>query len=135
MARLTLKEYEEAERCFLQAVELNPAVKFYYNNLAVACMNQRKYLRAYGYLKIALSLDPSYVKALSNMAVTCFHLYRFREAYGFYQRAQKTDPAYSSTRFEINRVIRRVEELQKEDPKNRDIQRILLLLKEKQGRD
>lgn len=129
-AFLKEKNYSEAEKYFHLAIAENPAVKFYYNNLAVACMNMGRYRDAYRPLQIAISMDPRYVKALSNMAVTCFHLFKFQEAFSCYIRAKRVDREYAHQRFELSRVVERMEQIKKENPDNREIDQMLKYLKD-----
>ena len=123
------KRYSEAETFFSLAAGINPANKFYHNNLAVAYMNQGKYSKAYSRLQIAIALDKSYVRALSNMAVTCFHLFKFREAYSYYCKVNSIDTAYALDRFDRSRVIDRIESLKKENPQKKELYFILRHLK------
>lgn len=118
-------KHAEAEKYILDAIKLDPSVKFYYNNLAVIYIHQKKYKEASQQLDIALSIDPNYVKALSNQSIVSFYRYRFKEAYSFYQQAQKADKAYADARFERTRVTAKVAELQQSDPDNQDLKAIM----------
>lgn len=119
------KRYHEAEIFFLRAAQQQYGSKHYHNNLAVAYMNQGKYLKAYSRLQIAIALDEGYIRALSNMAVTCFHLFKFREAYSYYRKVLSLDTEYARYRFDRNRVIKKIESLKRENPRNKDLYYIL----------
>jgi tetratricopeptide (TPR) repeat protein len=99
-------EYGKAEEYFLLAIENNPAVKFYYNNLAAVYMKRGDYNSAYASLNRCIAIDGSYAKALANMTVTTFRLNRYLESYTYYKKALKADPVYTKKRFEKNRVVR-----------------------------
>jgi tetratricopeptide (TPR) repeat protein len=125
IGHLRKNDLAAAERCFSESIKKNPAVKHYYNNLAVTCMRRKEYARAYDLLKKAVSMDPQYAKALSNMSITCFYLSRFYEAYGYYLQARNADHVYIDERFERSRVIERIKELQRENPGNDDYRKML----------
>ncbi|GEM_PF-3672098 len=122
---LKKNKFREAERCFLLAIEKNPRNKYYYNNLAVAYINQGNYGDARRRLSSALELDPAYAKALANMAVSSFYQLKFSEAYSYYLRARAADGAYAKQRFDAAKALPRLEKLSRENPENRDYRRIL----------
>lgn len=122
---LKKNKFREAERCFLLAIEKNPRNKYYYNNLAVAYINQGNYGDARRRLSLALELDPAYAKALANMAVSSFYQLKFSEAYSYYLRARAADGAYAKQRFDAAKALPRLEKLSRENPENRDYRRIL----------
>ncbi len=124
-------EYQKAEEYFKRAINIDPTVKYFHNNLSVVYMNQGRYNSAYKQLKIAIALDDRYVKALSNMAITCFHLFKFHEAYTYYQNARSADASYTSDRFQKARVIAKVERLYEENPDEKRLGLILDYLKKK----
>lgn len=125
LAFLRSGNYGGAERCFRRAIDLNPGVKFYYNNLGVSLMKQNRHGKAYNALQRAVEIDPQYAKALSNLAITCFYMARFSEAYRYYIRARDANSAYVDARFERNRVRKKVEEIQRQNPGNEDYKRII----------
>jgi Flp pilus assembly protein TadD len=118
-------DYVGAERCFRRAIELNPRVKFYHNNLGVSLMKQSRHGKAYDAFQGAVEIDPRYAKALSNLAITCFYMARFNEAYRYYIRARDANSAYVDARFERNRVRKKVEEIQRQNPGSGDYKRII----------
>ncbi len=124
------KKYLEAEKYFLKAIAINPAVKYYYNNLSVTYINQEKYVEAYNNLKIAILLDPYYVKALSNMAITCFYRFKFFESYHYYLKARETNREYTIKRFDRKKAEIKIAELHKKNPGNKTLEKILIHLKQ-----
>lgn len=103
---LKKSKYHKAEEYFLMAIEKNPTVKYYHNNLAAVYMKRGDYNRAYASLNRCISIDGNYVKALANIAITAFRLSRYLESYAYYKRALKADPVYTRKRFEKNRVMK-----------------------------
>jgi tetratricopeptide (TPR) repeat protein len=122
-------EYKNAQRYFLSAIRKNPSVKYYYNNISVACIKLKDYKKARKYLQVAIAIDPAYVKALSNMAVVCFYQLRFREAYHYYSMARRVDDRYIDKRFEFGRIVKGIERIQDENPENSELKLILRYLK------
>lgn len=118
LERLHACDFSSAELLFADAVNKNPGVKHYHNNLAVSLMRQGKYEEARGPLKKAISIDPEYAKALSNMAIVCFRLSRYREAYGYYRLSFRADREYTDARFARDRISREVDQLMEKDPGN-----------------
>jgi len=118
LERLHACDFSSAELLFADAVNKNPGVKHYHNNLAVSLMRQGKYEEAIGPLEKAISIDPEYAKALSNMAIVCFRLSRYREAYGYYKLSRSADREYTQSRFSRDRVGREIDRLREEDPGN-----------------
>ncbi len=129
LLKLKEKEYTDAKRYFMLAIRKNPSVKYYYNNISVACIRLRDYKRARNYLRIAIAIDPCYVKALSNMAVVCFYQLRFRDAYRYYLMARRVDNRYTDERFKFGRIIEGVERVSDENPENNELKLILRHLK------
>ena len=113
---------------FRQAIELEPAEKHYYNNMAAACIRTGDFASAEKYLLIALNMDPAYTRALSNMAVVMFRTGRYSEAYKYYNLAKKSDPGYAAQRFERKKVLLRLKELSAENPGDRNLKRIILYI-------
>ena len=118
LERLHACDFSSAELLFADAVNKNPGVKHYHNNLAVSLMRQGKYEEAIGPLEKAISIDPEYAKALSNMAIVCFRLSRYREAYGYYKLSRSADREYTEVRFARDRISREVDQLMEKDPGN-----------------
>lgn len=130
MGFLKLREgkYLKARGFFLSAIRKNPSVKYYYNNISVACIKLRDYRMARRYLQAAIAIDPHYVKALSNMAVVCFYQLRFREAFHYYSLARRIDNRYTDKRFEFSKIVKGVERVRDENPDNSELRIILQYL-------
>ena len=122
---LAKRDFPGAVTRFQQAITLDPSVKFYYNNIAVACMNQGLYHQAAAHLERALSLDGHYPRALTNMAICRFHLSEYRGAYHYYRRAVAADRAYTGERFNLAKVIVGMEKLQRDNPDDEKLKVIL----------
>lgn len=113
---------------FTRAIELDPSVKYYHNNLAAAYIRMKDYAAAEKHLLIALNMDPGYTRALSNMAVVMFRTGRYSDAYNYYMLAKKSDPSYAEKRFERRKVLARLKELSAENPGDRNLKRIILYI-------
>ncbi len=96
----------ESEPLFRKAIAGRMDVKYYYNNLAVSLMMQKRYPEAVPQLEAALKLDRSYIKALSNLAVCYFHMARYRESYRYYRLAKELDSTYVKKRFTRDKIKR-----------------------------
>ena len=125
LEKLKEKKYFDAEQYFLNAIVKNPVIKYYYNNLSVAYMNQERYNEAYGNLKVAIRIDPDYVKALSNMVITCFYMLKFIESYKYYLAARKADREYTVKRFDKRKAELRIREIYRKNPDNKNLKKIL----------
>lgn len=122
---LAKKDFAAARILFLRAIDLDATVKFYHNNIAVACMNLGMYREAVVHLEKAINLDQNYARALSNMAICCFHLAEYRKAYGFYRRASTADRPYMEERFSLAKVITGMEKIHRENPDNTALKSII----------
>jgi Flp pilus assembly protein TadD len=125
MELLANRDFPGAAARFQLAITLDPSVKFYHNNIAVACMNQGLYLQAAAHLERALSLDGHYARALTNMAISRFHLSEYRGAYHYYRKAVAADRAYTGERFNLAKVILGMEKLQRDNPDDEKLKVIL----------
>ena len=130
MEYLEAGNLEKAEECFRRAIVINSAEKKYYNNLAVTFMRRKNFAEAHKYLEKAITLDDKYAKALGNMAIACFYIGSYMDAYKYYLRAEEADKSYTTSRFEKQKALTRIEELSKENPDNRDYKQMLEILKE-----
>ncbi len=90
---------QESETCFRQAIAENKKVKYYYNNLAVSLMMQKRYNEAIIELNKAIIIDSLYVKAVSNIAVCYFYLKDYKNAYRYYKIAKEINTDYVNDRF------------------------------------
>ncbi len=125
MELLARRDFKGAERHFAYAISLNPEIKFYYNNIAVALMNQKNYSDAVDNLEKAILLDPFYTRALSNLAISYFHLSCYRQAFYYYQRASKADRPYTEKRFDLKKIVSGMEKLHRGNPKDATLKSIL----------
>ncbi len=132
---LEKREYEKAEEFFLLAIENNPAVKYYHNNLAAVYMKRGDYNSAYTSLNRCIAIDGNFVKALANMAVTAFRLNRYLESYNYYKKALRADPVYTRKRFEKNRVVKYLRLLPVPEQENSGFSEAVRFIEESEERD
>jgi len=67
LAMLNLGAYQEAERCFVLAVNLRPDFAFAHSNLGKLCEAQKRMQDAEAYFKKALHFDPELAPAHANL--------------------------------------------------------------------
>ncbi|HPF07211.1 MAG TPA: tetratricopeptide repeat protein [Spirochaetota bacterium] len=125
MRMLADKRPAEAEIFFRQAIAGNNQVHYYYNNLAVSLMHQKKYNEAIIQLNKAIIIDPDYVKALSNLAVCYFHLTDYRKAYHYYKKAEKLNNDYVRSRFTREKIKEKTKDMEKKDYDEKKIDEII----------
>lgn len=115
----------EAEIYFRQAIEENNRVEYYYNNLAVSLMHQKKYNEAITQLNKAVIIDPDYVKAISNLAVCYFYLSDYRKAYHYYRMAEKLNSDYVKSRFTREKIKEKTKDVENKDYDEKKINEIM----------
>ncbi len=125
MEYLEKKDYVQAYQSFEKAIYFNPSIKYYYNNIAVACMNLQKYEKALQYLTKAIEIDPLYARALSNKAICHFHLSQYQLAFAYYRKARYADRAYTDNRFTQPKIIREMEHIHKSRPDDSQLQEMI----------
>ena len=115
----------EAEKLFREAIKENSGVSYYYNNLAVSLIQQKKYSEAIGELNRAVSIDPGNVKAVSNLAVCYFYMSNYSKAYSYYKMAKKMDSDYVKIRFSREKIKDKTEKIENRDYTEKEINIII----------
>jgi tetratricopeptide (TPR) repeat protein/ADP-heptose:LPS heptosyltransferase len=87
-----LGKLSEAEACYRQALQLQPAYAQAHNNLGLALLDQGKLDEAEASFRRAVGLKPDYVEAYNNLGSTLHWLGRLGEAVKHYQHALHLDP-------------------------------------------
>ncbi len=95
---LQAEDYQRAEACFLQALELDSEYATAHNNLGILHLRRGRPERAEKEFLQALKLRPSYCKAQYNLAVALFHQRRFGQAAKAYLKAGEMDSDYVEKR-------------------------------------
>lgn len=131
MHLLVNKRPAEAEKYFRDAISENTRVKYYYNNLAVSLMQQKKYIEAIDELNKAVKIDPAYVKAVSNLAVCYYYLSDYRTAYLYYRKAEKINADYVKNRFTREKIKEKTGELENKGYDEKEINEFIDSVTEK----
>jgi Tfp pilus assembly protein PilF len=124
--------YSKAEFQFREAIRIDAGVKYYYNNLGVSLMNQRRHAEAAVYLRTAVSMDSAYTKAVANLAISEFYLLNFRESYRCYLMAMRLDRNYAENRLNKRAALLKIKELSRTHPENNELKSIIRHLEEKE---
>lgn len=115
----------EAEKFFREAIKENRGVSYYYNNLAVSLMKQKKYSEAIEELNRAVIIDPGNVKAVSNLAVCYFYMSDYSKAYHYYIMAKKMDSDYVKSRFTREKIKDKTEKIENRGYNEKEINKII----------
>ena len=91
-AHRRLEEYEEAERAFLNAVDLGSQETDTLNELAICQMELGKYSECGRTLRKALTAEPENVKIISNLGILELKRGNREEAVRFFASAAEIDP-------------------------------------------
>ncbi len=90
IAHLKLEQYEDAEKAFEKALEVNERNPYAHNNLGVALREQGEFDKARKHYRSALELDPKYARAHFNLAVLAeLYLQDLELALTHFQRYQE----------------------------------------------
>ena len=82
-----VKIYNEAQTYFEKAIEINPKVSEYYNNLGATLNVMSKFEAALYPLKKAVLINPSYYQALDNLGNSYRELFEFKLSQDFHLAA------------------------------------------------
>ncbi len=115
----------EAEKYFREAIKDNSGVSYYYNNLAVSLIQQKKYSEAIRELNRALTIDPGNVKAASNIAVCYFYMSDYSKAYHYYKMAKKMDSDYVKIRFTREKIKDKTDKIENRNYNEKEIDKII----------
>jgi Flp pilus assembly protein TadD len=86
--------FEDAERCFVQALEHGPDAAYLHNNLGFSRMLQKRWSEAADPLHQAVTLQPEFSRARVNLGMTLAHLGQEATAMAQFERAVGTARAY-----------------------------------------
>jgi len=125
MKLLTDNRAAEAEKYFRDAIEENSGISYYYNNLAVSLMQQKKYSEAIEELNRAVTIDPGNVKAVSNLAVCYFYMSDYNKAYHYYRMAKKMNSGYVKSRFTRKKIKDKTEKIENRNYNEKEINKII----------
>lgn len=92
-AHLRARQFDEAERCYKNAAQLESGSARVLNDLGVVKVQQRRPREAQSYFMASLQKDPAYAPALLNSAIISHHYFtNYTSALGAYRKFLETDP-------------------------------------------
>jgi len=94
---INLKRYEDAIKCYDEALKINPEDAFAWNNKGIALDNLGRYDEAIACYDEALKINPEDAFAWYNKGIALKRLERFDEAIKCYDEALKIDPEDADT--------------------------------------
>lgn len=86
------KNFEKAERLYLQLAKKDPRNPKLYNRLGVLFLEQSNFTDARDAFQAALAIDDSRASRHYNYAMACYHLGQYRESQDAMIQALKRDP-------------------------------------------
>jgi len=87
-----MQQLDEARRCYLKAVRLDPKFADGLNNVGTVYYAKKSYGRAISYYQRALKLSPNSATMYSNLGTAYFARKQYKQASEFYQKALELDP-------------------------------------------
>jgi tetratricopeptide (TPR) repeat protein len=87
-----MQQLEEARKCYLKAVRLDPKFADGLNNVGTVYYAKKSYGRAIGYYQRALKLSPNSATMYSNLGTAYFARKQYKQASEYYQKALELDP-------------------------------------------
>jgi tetratricopeptide (TPR) repeat protein len=84
------KEYDKAERSFLQALHIGKPFADVYYMLGIIFYHKGDLKKACGYLEEAVAINPGYTEAATNLALVYNELGNYRDARRVYEAMAKT---------------------------------------------
>ncbi|HTL69862.1 MAG TPA: tetratricopeptide repeat protein [Candidatus Eisenbacteria bacterium] len=91
-------EEDEAERLFLQAVELRPRGAQAYNNLGMVYGGRREWEKAEKMFRKSIELNPSSARAYTNLGMVLYHNGNHEEGVALWKKALEIDPNFSDAK-------------------------------------
>jgi len=92
---MNLKEYDEAEKEYREAIRINPNFAGAHNNLGNLLANLQQYDEAEKEYREAIRINPNYALAHNNLGVLLMNLQRYDEAEKEYREAIRINPNYA----------------------------------------
>ncbi len=92
--------FDEALRCYSEAIRLDPQLNAAHNNLGVLLKDLKRYEEAEATYRKAIELNPDDATAYSNLGILLKNLKRYEEAEAAYRKAIQLKPSFDS--FHIN---------------------------------
>ncbi len=125
---LKAEDYQKAEACFREALQLDRSYATAHNNLGIVYLRRERPEQAEKEFRQALELNPSYCKAQYNLAVALFHQKRYSQAAKAYLKARRMDSDYVERRDnrekiqeKMNQALKHVDE---DDRSTRKLKRL-----------
>ena len=85
------KKYDEAIKCFQNAIKINPYIPEGYYNLGNSLLEMGRYEKSIKYFQKAIKIKPNYIKAHLNLGNVYVKLNDFQNAIAFYEKIIEID--------------------------------------------
>jgi tetratricopeptide (TPR) repeat protein len=99
------KNFDEAIRCYQEAIRLNPDYAAAHNNLGVLLKDLKRYDEAEVNYRKAIELNPSLPEAYSNLGILLKNLKRYEEAEVNYRKAIEVNPDYATAYYGLGYLL------------------------------
>jgi len=101
------KNYTEAKKEYLKALELNPKNYYYNYFLGLICLQEGNYNKAQSYLKSAIQLNPKHSDSYFNMALVYHKKGEIKKEETYLKNAVKLSPKNPKYLFALGQVFTR----------------------------
>ncbi|CAG0942727.1 partial TPR repeat-containing protein YrrB, partial [Anaerolineae bacterium] len=100
------KNFDEAIRCYTEALRLEPDLDAAHNNLGIILSDLKRNDEAEAAYRKAIELNPSYATAYNNLGLL-FHenLKRYDDAKSAFYKAIELDPLYATTYYNLGNLL------------------------------
>ena len=113
-----MKNYDMAEKHYVEALMLNPTYSTAYNNLGVVCLKKGQYDVSKHCFEKALEYNSHNVKAVYNLGVTHFREGNYLRALRYYLKSKNMDADYIKERGDPEKMKKEVDEALQKDPES-----------------
>ena len=103
------KNLEEAQRCYGEAIHLDPQLDAAYNNLGALLNDLKRYDEAEAAYRKAIELNPSYATAYYNLGSLLDDLKRYDEAEAAYRKAIELNPSDATAYSNLGILLKTLE--------------------------
>jgi Flp pilus assembly protein TadD len=101
------KNFDEAIRCYTEAIHLEPNLSEAYNNLGILLHEElKRYEEAEAAYRKAIELNPSEAKAYSNLGILLKNLKRYEEAEAAYRKAIELNPSNDNAYYNLGNLLK-----------------------------
>jgi len=99
------KNFDEALRCYTEAISLDPNLDIAYNNIAVLFYDLKRFDEAEKSFRQAIAINPNSPQTYSNLGLLLNDLDRYNEAEEAYRQAIVKDPNYAAAYYNLGNLL------------------------------